>query len=111
MAGAQENLEDTMGQNEKINTIVNSEVYQKLIIQKRRFFVRVIVFFICFYFALPIGIILFPNTMSIVVFHHLTICWVFALLQFIMIWVIGGIYFFKAKQFDRLAEKLAAWGG
>lgn len=111
MASHQEKIEDTdlHRVDDRIDMIVKSDVYLDLIKRKKRFLVRVIIFFMCFYFALPLGIILFPKVMAFQVFHHFTIAWVYAFLQFVMIWALGGLYFFKAKQFDRLAEKAAPW--
>jgi uncharacterized membrane protein (DUF485 family) len=112
MIGNKNKMEETHDNRpgNNIEAIVKSEVYLDLIKRKKRFLFRVILFFIGFYFALPLSIILFPKVMSIRVFHHLTVAWIFALLQFAMIWGLGAVYFLKAKQFDRLAEKLASWG-
>jgi len=93
--------------NEVMAQRVDLETYEALIIDKKRFLIKVIVFFVCFYFALPLGIIFIPKVMAIQVFSHFTIAWVMAFLQFVMIWGLGSLYYYKAKRFDRMIEKIA----
>ena len=100
-------LEETHSNNpdEMIETFVNVEIYNELVKKKKKFLIRSIIFFVCFYFALELGIILAPKIMAKQIFYHFTVAWALAFLQFAMVWALGALYFFKAKQFDQLAEK------
>ncbi|MGV3487210.1 MAG: DUF485 domain-containing protein [Tuberibacillus sp.] len=81
------------------------ELYKRIIVKKKRLVFGLILFFICFYFALPVGIICFPVIMSARVISHFTVAWIFAFLQFVMIWGLGSLYYYKAKKYDKLLEK------
>lgn len=74
--------------------------------QKMRFIVPVTLFFMMFYFLLPLSISLFPQVMSTPVYHFFNLGWVLAFAQFIMTWGIGWLYLRKAKQFDRMIDEL-----
>jgi uncharacterized membrane protein (DUF485 family) len=84
------------------------EDWQGLLARKKQFVFRMVAVFICFYFTLPAGIILFPSFMAHRVVSHFTVAWLIALLQFVMVWAMGMIYYIKTVNFDRLIEKIVA---
>ena len=65
-------LEETHSNNpdEMIETFVNVEIYNELVKKKKKFLIRSIIFFVCFYFALELGIILAPKIMAKQIFYH-----------------------------------------
>lgn len=71
--------------------------------ERRMFFTKVILFSLVFYLSLPIGIGVFPDafTSSSPVWK-ISWSWLYAFLQVIMTWIIGWIYWKKAKYFDEL---------
>jgi len=85
------------------------EPMEELIKKKNRFLVRITLGFLGVYFALPLGILFFPNGMALEVFHHSTVAWAMACFQFVVIWGLGSLYYFKAKRFDQRMEKAAPW--
>ena len=82
--------------------------WQEMIAKKKRFLFRMVAVFICFYFTLPVGVILFPSFMAHRVLSHFTVAWLVAFLQFVMVWAMGMIYYFKTVTCDRLIEKIVA---
>lgn len=86
--------------------IKHSSAFQRLIKEKKSFIIPATLFFIGFYLMLPLSIAFFPEIMNRRVYHMFTWAWVFSLAQFIMIWVLGMIYFYKAKRYDRLVEEI-----
>lgn len=83
--------------------------FERLIQAKKRFLIPATCFFFTFYFMLPVTIVCFPQQMNREVFFGLTLAWVYAFAQFVMVWLLGILYYVKCKQFDRLAKR--AGGG
>jgi uncharacterized membrane protein (DUF485 family) len=75
---------------------------------RRRFIVPSTIFFLLFYFALPIGVGFFPRVMSRPVLGPLTLAYAFALAQFAMAWLLLAVYMRKARTFDERAQALVA---
>jgi uncharacterized membrane protein (DUF485 family) len=90
----------------EVKKIINSSLFQQLIREKKRFIMSATLFFVIFYFMLPLSIYFFPNVMNRPLYHHFTWAWGFAFAQFIVVWGLGVIYFYKAKRFDRTVEEI-----
>jgi uncharacterized membrane protein (DUF485 family) len=86
--------------------ILELKEYQQLVHQKRRFLIRSVIFFLSFYFMLPLCIAFFPEFMNQSLFHLFTFAWGFALAQFLMVWLLGWMYFRRSKHFDNLVDKI-----
>ncbi|MDI3410615.1 DUF485 domain-containing protein [Bacillus sonorensis] len=80
-----------------------SPAFQELLKRKRAFIVPMTVFFLLFYFLLPIltSYFTFLNQPAV---SSVTWAWVFAIAQFIMTWTLCILYTRKAEQFDRMAN-------
>lgn len=86
----------------------NSPEFKELITQKRRFVVPATVFFLSWYFGFIILAGVAPDFMGEKVIEGVTIGYIFALSQFIMVWVLAAAYLRRAdKVFDPLAAKAA----
>jgi uncharacterized membrane protein (DUF485 family) len=86
--------------------IADSKDFRLLLIAKARFIVPATIFFILYYFALPISVGYFPEFMSQKVLGPLNIAYLFALSQFFMAWVIAALYVRAAGRFDKAAHAL-----
>lgn len=80
--------------------------FRSLLREKRRFIVPATVFFICYYFALPILVGYFPAFMNTRVAGPLNLAYLFALSQFLMAWLIAWRYVRAAERFDTLAHEV-----
>ncbi|HET7578686.1 MAG TPA: DUF485 domain-containing protein [Bacillales bacterium] len=80
--------------------------FRQLIREKKRFLIPVTVFFLAFYFMLPVSIICFPSVMNRPFLIGLTPAWAFAFAQFGMVWVLGALFYRRSKQFDRLVQQI-----
>jgi uncharacterized membrane protein (DUF485 family) len=79
--------------------------FQRLLAAKKRFIVPATVFFVVYYFALPISVGYFPDFMSTRVIGSVNLAYLFALSQFIMAWGLAWLYVRQASNvFDRLAQ-------
>jgi uncharacterized membrane protein (DUF485 family) len=92
------------------NRIANTETFRKLLSAKRRFVIPATLFFLVYYFSLPVLVGYFPAMMSRKVWGPVNIAYLFALSQFAMAWILAALYVRAAGRFDRLAEQ-ARHGG
>jgi uncharacterized membrane protein (DUF485 family) len=74
--------------------------FRALVASKRRFIVPATVFFIVYYFALPVLVGYFPDAMSRDVVGKINVAYLFALSQFFMAWVVMALYVRRARGFD-----------
>lgn len=81
--------------------------FRRLKADKRRFLVPATVFFIVYYFALPVLVGYFPEAMSRDVFGEVNVAYLFALSQFFMAWLLMWLYVRRARGFDAVAERVA----
>lgn len=82
--------------------------FKKLLASKARFIVPATVFFLVYYFALPILVGWFPSLMSQKVFGDVNWAYLFALSQFFMAWILAFIYVFVAAGWDKQAKVILA---
>jgi uncharacterized membrane protein (DUF485 family) len=85
--------------------IANGRPFQDLMDTKRMFIVPAFVFFVVYYFALPVLVGYAPQFMSTKV-GFVNLAYLFALSQFFVAWIIAGLYVKAANNFDRLAKDI-----
>lgn len=85
--------------------IEGSQQFKEFMQNKKRFIVPLTIFFLVFYFLLPISTS-YGTFLNTPVFGDITWAWVFAVAQFVMTWVICSIYVKKASSFDDEAEAI-----
>ena len=82
--------------------------FQQLVKSRRRFVVPATVFFLAWYFGFVVLAGYAPDFMGESVYEGLTVGYVLALTQFVMVWFLGWLYLRKAdRDFDPLAERAA----
>jgi uncharacterized membrane protein (DUF485 family) len=93
--------------------IVQSSSFQQLLREKRNFIIPWSIFFLVFYFTLPI-LTSYSSVLNKTAFGSISWAWVFGGAQFIMTWALCMIYTKRASKFDKTVEtikKSAAKGG
>ena len=88
------------------DSIANSKEFKDLMATKRDFVVAAFVFFIVYYFLLPILVGYAPKFMEIKVIGVVNLASLFALSQFFMAWTIAWLYVRAASDFDMLAKDI-----
>jgi uncharacterized membrane protein (DUF485 family) len=83
--------------------LAGSERFRNLLKAKRRFIVPAMIFFIVYYFALPVLIGYARPFMERRVLGPVNLAYLFALSQFFMAWIIAALYVRAAARFDRMA--------
>jgi uncharacterized membrane protein (DUF485 family) len=88
------------------NRIAESQQFKDLMATKKIFIVPAFVFFVVYYFALPVLVGYAPNLMKTKVAGNVNIAYLFALSQFFVAWIIAGLYVKAANDFDRLSKDI-----
>ncbi|CAM3003287.1 DUF485 domain-containing protein [Paenibacillus sediminis] len=87
--------------------VARSELFRKLITKKKRFIIPMTLFFLAFYFTLPV-LTAYSEVLNKPAVGAISWAWVFASTQFIMTWVLCSIYSSKSKSFDALCAEIKA---
>jgi uncharacterized membrane protein (DUF485 family) len=76
--------------------------FRAMVRAKLRFIIPAVIFFIVYYFALPVLVGYAPGLMSKKIFGVMNIAYLFALSQFFMAWIIAALYLRAAARFDKM---------
>lgn len=98
--GSQKNIPLT---SDEYVTISESTEFKALVKRKNNFILPVTIFFMLFYFALPL-LTSFTKILHQKAYADITWVWIFALAQFVMVWTLVTIYARKASSYDKEAE-------
>jgi uncharacterized membrane protein (DUF485 family) len=90
--------------------IAGSKEFQDLMATKKMFIVPAFIFFVVYYFALPVLVGYAPQFMATKV-GHVNLAYLFALSQFFVAWLIAGLYVKAANDFDRLSKDILEKNG
>ena len=85
-----------------------SDRFRNLLKAKRRFVVPAMIFFILYYFAMPLLIGYARPFMEKRVIVPVNLAYLFALSQFFMAWLIAGLYVRAAARFDKMAADVVS---
>lgn len=72
--------------------------------KKRAFIIPATIFFLVFYFTLPV-LAAFTTVLNGKVIGAINWAYIYAFAQFVMTWVLSHMYLSKANQFDELIEQ------
>ncbi len=86
------------------NRVAQTEDFQKLLAAKKAFVIPATIFFVLYYFALPVSVGYFPAFMQRKVWGPVNIAYLFALSQFVVAWFIAYLYVRAARGFDIRGE-------
>jgi len=80
--------------------------FKELLRAKRRFIIPAMLFFVIYYFALPVLVGYARPLMEKRVLGAVILAYLFALSQFFMAWIIAALYVRAANKFDRQAREV-----
>lgn len=86
--------------------IAATQQFKDLMANKRVFIIPAFLFFLIYYFALPILVGYAPSFMATKVIGNVNLAYLFALSQFFMAWTVAFLYVKAAGTFDRLAKDI-----
>ncbi|WP_242691005.1 DUF485 domain-containing protein [Cytobacillus praedii] len=93
------------GKGEDFEKMVRTSQFNELMAAKKKFLVPSIIIFLGLYLLFPI-LISYTNALDNIAIGDISWAWVYALLLFVMTWVMATIYMKKSAVFDRMAEKV-----
>jgi uncharacterized membrane protein (DUF485 family) len=82
------------------------EEFKALLAAKAKFIVPATIFFIVYYFALPVLVGYAPRLMATKVAGVVNVAYLFALSQFFVAWVVAALYVRAANRFDAMARRI-----
>jgi uncharacterized membrane protein (DUF485 family) len=88
--------------------IAAMSTFQALLVAKQRFIIPATLFFLVYYFALPLLVGYAPQVMETKVLGVINLAYVFALSQFFMAWILAALYLRAAGRFDTMAAEVIA---
>jgi uncharacterized membrane protein (DUF485 family) len=102
--GTQVATEAAQARASKWEALAASPEFQRLIKARRNFIIPATIFFLVYYFALPLGNGLAPSLMNTKVIGNINLAYLFALSEFVMAWILAGVYISRANRiFDPMA--------
>lgn len=104
------NIHQSQGRNvnkEKMTytSLVQTDDFQELLKRKKAFILPMTLFFFGFYFLLPL-LAAYTKVLTYEVIGSISLAWIYALLQFVLVWVCGIIYIKKSEKYDKLADTI-----
>src|SRR5690625_1780290 len=105
MSGQHEYVEDYRGKKVDYAAVESSSQFKTFMDNKKKFIVPFTVFFLVFYFTLPV-LTSYTTFLNTSFFGDISWVWIFAFAQFVMVWVLCTVYVKKAASFDDKAEKI-----
>lgn len=85
--------------------LVETEDFMGLLQKKKAFIIPVTTFFLTFYFVLPV-LAAYTDVLNGEAFLDITWAWVYALLQFAVVWIGGIVYLKKSEKYDKMAQNI-----
>src|SRR5437773_1282185 len=76
--------------------------FRAMVRAKLRFIIPAVIFFVVYYFALPVLVGYAPGLMVEKLFGVVNLAYLFALSQFFMAWIIAALYLRAAAKFDKM---------
>jgi len=81
--------------------------FKELERSKMRFILPATIFFLLYYFALPVLVGFFPETMDTRLFSGFSVAYLFALSQFFMAWILAFLYLLAfAPKIDQMVRNI-----
>lgn len=98
---------DASGRTESVwDKVASMDEFKQLLKKKAAFVIPWTVFFVVYYFLLPISVGYFPKFMETPVIGPVNIAYLFALSQFFVAWGIAWMYVRAARGFDESASRI-----
>ena len=85
--------------------VVQSGKFKELLSSKKRFLWSCTIFFLLFYFTLPV-LTAYSKILNHSAIGAISWAWIFAFAQFVMTWALCIIYTRKSAKFDRIIEEI-----
>jgi uncharacterized membrane protein (DUF485 family) len=85
--------------------LVQTEEFMGLLQRKKTFIIPTTIFFLIFYFTMPL-LAAYTKVLHSEVIGPITGAWVYAGLQFLLVWICGFIYIKKSEKLDNSSKEI-----
>jgi len=106
MNNTTENAPPQLSDPNQWDRIAASEPFKDLLQIKKLFIIPAFVFFLVYYFGLALLVGYAPKLASTRVIGTVTVAYLFAISQFVVGWIIAGLYLLASTRFDALAKDI-----
>jgi len=86
--------------------VAESHEFRDLMATKKIFIIPAFIFFLVYYFLLPVLVGYAPHFMAQKVWGNVNLAYLFALSQFFMAWIIAGLYVRAGYDFDEISKDI-----
>lgn len=93
-----------MERSEGWNRVARTSGFRELMSKKKAFLIPAVIFFMVFYFTLPV-LTAFTTVLNFEVVEGLSLAYIYAFAQFAMTWILCHIYLSQANKWDDLVEQ------
>lgn len=93
-----------MERNDEWVRVERTQAFKELIRAKKAFIIPATIFFMVFYFGLPV-LASFTTVLNVKVIGSLTLAYIYALAQFAMTWIMMHLYVSRANGWDDLVDR------
>lgn len=87
--------------------VAQMEDFKKLLAARKAFVIPATIFFVVYYFALPVSVGYFPEFMERKIWGPVNTAYLFALSKFVVAWLIAYLYVRAARRFDAYAKTVS----
>lgn len=105
MAVEKDEIREEQSQETDFVKVVESQSFKNLMHNKKTFIVPLTIFFLIFYFLLPI-LTSYSDVLENPAIGDISWAWIFAIGQFIMTWTLCTLYVRKSNFFDKQANEI-----
>jgi uncharacterized membrane protein (DUF485 family) len=84
--------------------VERTQAFKELIRQKKAFIIPATIFFVIFYFGLPV-LTGFTTLLDVQVVGSISLAYLYAFAQFAMTWILMHLYLSRANRWDELVER------
>lgn len=88
--------------------VASSSDFRKLLASKKAFVLPATIFFVVYYFALPVLVGYAPDLMQKKIIGPVNLAYLFALSQFAVVFIITYLYVRAARRFDESSARILA---
>lgn len=99
------------GGNSTWSRVAHSADFRKLLASKKAFVLPATIFFVVYYFALPVLVGYAPDLMQKKIIGPVNLAYLFALSQFAVVFIITYLYVRAARRFDEASARILAEAG
>ncbi|WP_244299723.1 DUF485 domain-containing protein [Rubrobacter xylanophilus] len=84
--------------------VERTQAFKELMKQKKAFIVPAMIFFVIFYFGLPV-LTGFTTLLDVQVVGSISLAYLYAFAQFAMTWILMHLYLSRANRWDELVDR------